>query len=645
MQTAETHRAGRSSHSIDPSNFQGVVSTIALALLLGVVWLIMHRYLGLDNDAQLYALQAMVRIHPALGADLYFQHASQDAYTVFSPLYAYVINLMDLRSATLMLTVLFIAWFLVAAWMLARELCGPDIAWLSVGALVIIPGAYGGSAIFHFSDLFLTARLPAEALVVTALALHFRGWRRLSLSIATGALFIHPLMALPGLLLLICLSIPRKTALVGAGSGILVTLGIALIAQLAPGAEHGITVMDSAWLEVVQERSQFLFLNLWSVADWKLNIQPFVSLVITAIAVPDTRIRKLCAGATVVGLAGLAVASIGSCVTPIALIIQGQAWRWVWITDFVCILLLAPAVLRLWRDPKCGPLCSGLVVIGWTFSALDGFTCVSIALMVWLARPYISERAAPYLRWAGYLLLVAIAAWTAHDCCSILTSVPPAPAYQPPALAKMSSMARLGIPALMVIGLLWHWLRSSRSKFLLGAAALVLLASVAYIAPKSLDAFSKVGSPALADEFEDWRNIIPPTGTVYLADKYDTGAFAWFALDRPNYLSPDQSAGVVFARATALEIRRRSEVVLALQDPQWKMRSILRLYGSGFSRESYYRQLTAKALVTVCKDPQLGFVIAKENVGMGPITHTRGSEWKGWNLYDCRRARSPGPQA
>ena len=645
MQTAETHRGGRSSHSIDPSNFQRVVGTTALALLLVVVWLIMHRYLGIDNDAQLYALQAMVRIHPALGADLYFQHASQDAYTVFSPLYAYVINLMDLRSATVMLTILFIAWFLVAAWMLAREFCGPDVAWLSVGALVIVPGAYGGSGIFHFSELFLTARLPAVALVVTALALHFRGWKRLSLSIATGALFIHPLMALPGLLLLICLSVPPKTALVGVGSGILATLGIALIAQLAPDAEHGLTVMDPAWLEVVQERSQFLFLNLWSVADWKLNIQPFVSLLITAIAVPDTRIRKLCAGATIVGLAGLAVACVGSCVTPIALIIQGQAWRWVWMTDFVCILLLAPAVLRLWRDSKCGPFCSGLVVIGWTFSTVDGFTCVSIALLLWLARPYISERAAPYLRWAGYLLVVVIAAWTVHDCRSILTTVPPASAYQPLAVAKMSSMGRLGIPAVMVIGLLWHWLRTSRSTLLLGAAALVLLASVMYIAPKSLDAFSKVGSPALADEFEDWRNIIPPTGSVYLADKYDTGAFAWFALDRPNYLSPDQSAGVVFARATALEIRRRSEVVLPLQNPHWKMRSSLRDHGSRYNRESDYRPLTEKALVTVCKDPQLGFVIAKENVGMDAITHTRGSEWKGWNLYDCRRVRSSDPQA
>ena len=647
MQTAEIHQADQRAHSINPSPgaFQRVVSTTALALLLVVVWLIMHRYRGLDNDGQIYALQALVRIHPALGADLYFQHTSQDAYTVFSPLYAFFINTLDLRSATLLLTVLFISWFLVAAWMLARNLCGRDISWLSIGALIIIPGAYGGSGIFHFSDLYLTARLPAEAMVVTALALQFRGWKRLSLAIAAGALLVHPLMALPGLLLLICMSVRRETALLGAGVGILGTFGIALVAKWVPEAAHMITVMDSAWLDVVRERSQFLFLNLWSVADWKLNTQPFVSLVITVLAVSNMRIRQICVGAIVVGLAGLAVALVASCVAPVAILVQGQAWRWVWITDFVSILLLAPTVLCVWRDKKCGPLCSILVILGWTFSVVDGFTCVSIALLLWLARSHIADRTAPYLRWAGYALGVAAAAWVAANCCSILTSPPVVSGYEPTALAKLSSIARLDIPAVVLIGLLWHWLRISRSLLWLTTTAVVLLASVVYISPKSFDSFSKAGSPALAEEFADWRKIIPPTSSVYLADKYDTGAFVWFTLDRPNYLSPDQSAGVVFARATALEIRRRSTVVLPLEKPYWKIQSSLRDSKPMDSRASDYRPLTAKSLIGACSDPQLGFVIAKENVGFGPITHTHGGAWKDWNLYDCRHVRSLDPQA
>jgi hypothetical protein len=630
---------------MSPDAFQRLVRNAALALLLFVVWLILHRYRGLDNDAQIYALQALVRLHPALGTDLYFQHTSQDAYTVFSPLYASVINLLDLPSAALLLTVLCIVWFLLAAWMLARDLCGRDMAWLSVGALIILPGAYGGSGIFHFSDLFLTARLPAQAMVVTALALHFRGWKRLSLSIAIGALFIHPLMALPGLLLLICVSLPRNMALLGAAGGISATLVGALVAQRVTGAAQSLTVMDPAWLEVVRERSQFLFLNLWSVADWKLNIQPFVSLVITMLVVPDVRIHKLCVGAIIVGLAGLAVALVAGCVAPVAILVQGQAWRWVWVTDFVCILLLAPTVLRVWRDEKCGPLCSILIILGWTFSVVDSFTCVSIALLLWLARPYIADRAAPYMRWAGYALGVVIAAWIAVLCWPILTSASVASGHQPLALAKLSGVARLGIPAVMLTGLLWHWLRITRSRLWLTTTAVVLLVSAVYISPKSFDAFSKAGSPALAEEFADWRKIIPPSSSVYLADRYDTGAFIWFALDRPNYLSPDQSAGVVFSRPTALEIRRRSQVVLPLENPYWKVRSSLRETSKPTDKDSDYRPLTAKSLVGVCSDPQLGFVIAKEQVGFDPVTHTRSGEWKDWNLYDCRRVRSQDPRA
>jgi hypothetical protein len=629
---------------MSPDAFQRLVRNAALALLLFVVWLILHRYRGLDNDAQIYALQALVRLHPALGADLYFQHTSQDAYTVFSPLYAFVINMLDLPSAALLLTVLCIFWFLLAAWTLARDLCGRDIAWLSVGALIILPGAYGGSGIFHFSDLYLTARLPAQAMVVTALALHFRGWKRLSLSIAVGALFIHPLMALPGLLLLICVSLPRNRALLGAAAGILVTLGIALVANHAPEGAPIIAVMDPAWLEVVRERSQFLFLNLWSVADWKLNIQPFLSLAITALVVPDTRIRRLCVGVIVVGLAGLAVALIASCVAPVAILVQGQAWRWVWIADFAGILLLAPTALHAWQDKNCGPLCSILVVLGWTFSVVDGLTCVSMALLIWLARPYITDRAAPYMRWTGYALSAVMAVWVCASCWSILTSA--SVGLEPPALNRLRSIARLDIPAVMFIGLLWHWLRISRSLIWLTATAVVLLASAVYISPKSFDAFSKSGSPALAEEFADWRKMIPPSSSVYLADKYDTGEFVWFALDRPNYLSPDQSAGVVFSRATALEIRRRSDVVLPLEKPYWKVQSSLRdSIKPADKKASDYRPLTAKSLVGVCSDPQLGFVIAKEQVGFDPLTHTHSGEWKDWNLYDCRHVRSLDPPA
>jgi len=46
-----------------------------------------------------------------------------------------------------------------------------------------------------------------------------------------------------------------------------------------------------------------------------------------------------------------------------------------------------------------------------------------------------------------------------------------------------------------------------------------------------------------------------------------------------------------------------------------------------------------------CTDPQLGFVIAKENVGFDPMVHTHSGPWKNWNLYDCRTVRLQAPVA
>ena len=125
-------------------------------------------------------------------------------------------------------------------------------------------------------------------------------------------------------------------------------------------------------MDVVRERSQFLFLQLWSVRDWDINTQPFIYLAFTAIAVPDQRIRKLCVAAALVGAAGLAVALIGGLIGPVAILVQGQAWRWVWITVFVSALLVPVTALQVWRDEKCGPLCALLLVSGWTLPGVDG---------------------------------------------------------------------------------------------------------------------------------------------------------------------------------------------------------------------------------------------------------------------------------
>jgi hypothetical protein len=272
-----------------------------LVLMLTVLWLLMHGYQGFAGDAQIYAFQALSRIHPALSADLYLHNTSQDRYTVFSPFYAWFIGWIGLDNAARLLTLFFTVWFLTAAWTLAAALTTSAAAWLAVAFLVIVAGDYGAAGVFHIAESFLTARLPAEALIVIAFACHFRGMKRVGVVLAIAALFVHPLMAFPGLLLLICLWLPMRLSIMGAIVGVFAALGVALAAAMLPAVARVFTVMDAPWMEVVQERSQFLFLQLWSAHDWDINLRPLIYLTFIALAAEEKLIREFCGAGLLVG--------------------------------------------------------------------------------------------------------------------------------------------------------------------------------------------------------------------------------------------------------------------------------------------------------------------------------------------------------
>jgi hypothetical protein len=152
------------------------------------------------------------------------------------------------------------------------------------------------------------------------------------------------------------------------------------------------------------------------------------------------------------------------------------------------------------------------------------------------------------------------------------------------------------------------------------------------------------GSEEQVAEFSDWRQAIAPEQTVFVVPAHNSATFAWFTLQRPSYLSVDQSAGVVFSRATALEVLRRSDVLLPFMDPDWKLLSgRASIHPGGETENKRARVFTREILVSICRDPKLNFVVARENLGFVSITHTHVGNWKDWNLYDCRNvlARTP----
>jgi hypothetical protein len=606
---------------------------VALALMLVALWSVTHRYKGLGGDAELYAVQALSRIYSNLREDLFLRNVSQDTYTIFSPLYAWWIGLLGLRHAALTLAVAFKVWFCAAAWAMARDLFDGHTAFLAVAMLIIATGAYGAYGVFHYAEDWLTARSLGEALVITAVALHFRGLRSAGLLVACGAMFVHPLMALPGILLLLCLWAPLRASAMAAAAAVLTTFAGALYAVQTSATAHFLPIMNAEWLEVVRERSQFLFPQLWSASDWQLNARPFLSLTLSAMVIDEPRVRKLCTSAMLVGASGLAVALIAGSIGPVAALVQGQAWRWVWVTAFASDLLWAPTALRAWQDQKCGALCAILMLSARAIPGIDGASGMACALILWLGRDGMNVRAASMLRWAAIVAAMLTVVWVAEISWVAARS------------QSFKEIRGMDILSILVVAALGFWIRARRPWIELCATGGALLVLAALTLPGALRDSGREGTAAEIEEFADWRSVIPPDSNVFVVPARTAPTFAWFTLERPSYLTVDQSSGVVFSPETALEVLRRSQTLLPLMDPDWKLLSNMKkARSSGTSASSSaYRPMTRDRLARLCTDPQLNFVVARENVGFDPIRHARPGAWRDWNLYDCRRVRAALP--
>jgi hypothetical protein len=577
------------------------ILTLVLSLML--LWSLAHHYLGLGGDARLYAVQALAKANPNLFNDLYLKNVSQDSYTLFSSLYAPCIGLMGLGTAAFTLTLAFKILFFTASWVLARSLFQGACAFSAVALLILIPGAYGAFGVFQYAEDWMTARSAAEALVVTAIACSLCGHRLWALLIACGAMLLHPLMALPGLLWLLCLWLPLRLSALAAASGTLLVLAIASIASWTPLMAHLVVVMDADWLEVVRERSQFLLLQTWRASDWSQNARPLLSLSLSVLVIEDARVRKVGTTAILVGAAGLMLALIASLVGPVAILLQGQAWRWVWVTSFASVLLLVPTLRALWRPDRYGLLCVPLVICGWMFSTIAGTICLACALILWLARDLIKDRVAKYQRDMG---------------------------------TRLESLSHAAVAT--------FWSRGKRRPIVLSLTIGTLVAACLYSLPRALHDGTTIGSVAEIDAYSDWRRAIPADANVLVAPVRNSAAFAWFTLQRPSYLTVDQSSGVVFSRSTALEVRRRSQVLLPLMDPDWRLLSNMRqARSSGGKSGTSVRSLTRERLMGICRDPQLNFVVAAENIGFTPLRHARPGGQRDWYLYDCRIVNDASP--
>ena len=64
-------------------------------------FILIHPYAGIVHDNVLYLAQALLRLNPDIyGDDAFFKWGSQDSYTLFSPMYAWLVVHLGVNNAT-----------------------------------------------------------------------------------------------------------------------------------------------------------------------------------------------------------------------------------------------------------------------------------------------------------------------------------------------------------------------------------------------------------------------------------------------------------------------------------------------------------------------------------------------------------------
>lgn len=626
---------------------QRTVVWALVAWLLGVWWL-SAQYLGFDvQDGLVYTAEALRRLAPHnFNPDLFFLGQSQGDFSVFGWVYASAIQAWGLNFGAFVLATLGrLAWGMavvgLAATLWPRQ---QNHRWLACLALMLLlPSTYSAYDSFQYGGPDITSRTSAELCVLLALACHWRQRPVWAWGCAVLAAVLHPLMALPALVLLLLQARPRGRhiglALGMAGLGLGALFGV-------PPLDRLTLTFDPDWWVVVDALVGYILVQHWS-ALMLLKVSGLAALLLhSAMAHPDARLRRLSRHLLV--LMGLMLGLwIGACLTQNVLGVQLQLWRVLWLCQ-----LLAPALwvssLPAWRTWDRVNLAAVLLVMGGLLAQH-----MATAWLVWagvaLSSPRIQAQARQIATARRLLPLAAAAlammAWLPHIPAWFTrrAALPDPPMVEPTwvALAQTSALT-LTLTLVLALPLWWPRVR-----------ALWVLPWVACVLPLGIGAqvlwHQYVQASPIWYEARQLRRLIPEGAVVqWIGQTHQT----WFNLHRAQYIAAIHGPNGLFVRDAALLFQQRARAFVqsgligpALALPQANTPEIraavlttLRLQleaPTEFNPSKLH-------LRTVCQDRALDFILVSLRAP-GADHYVQDDEQGRWvSVYACARHRAQG---
>lgn len=585
---------------------------VSLCLLAAILlFVLLHPYRGLIHDARLYTLQALGHFAPDLYAgDIFLRLGSQDDFTFFSPVYAALIGWMGIEPAASVLTLAALLLFVTAVWMFARNLMPAVQAGMVLVLLFLIPAHYGSGRVFHYLEGFVTPRQLAAALTLLALVLHVRGKEMYALVTGLSAMAIHPLIALPGLVLALVFrwGLPVLTrfwpaALFGAAG-----LCIAAFSGLIPMDRWQ---FDPEWHAIVTTRG-YLTLTQWSSEDWSRVLAIGATLGIGALTLEGT-LRQL-ALAALITAAALMLGALAGSELRLVLIMQAQLWRVLWLATVMAIILMPPLFSQGWRSgsvPRCG-----LLLLAAAWASPHGtltFIAAPLSLLLFGFRSYPISPSRERLLVAGSIALILIAvvhgistSWLAWN--ENLATVD----ALPPVLQKITLLGDNGVIPALVITLAWTLVRVFQAPAVRCGLVVVGLAALAGLLVPASRAWAAVEyRQSRLDAFEAWKARIPVGAEVLWVDSRPERAAmnTWMLLQRPNYLSETQAPNALFSRPAAMEMNRRADVI-----------SRLLPYPHPFRDDRRIQRGPLPSLATICAEIDVRYIVTNLAIAGSPAS-------------------------
>lgn len=531
------------------SNGARRIRAVATIILLAALWLSTRPYFGIIHDSRLYTLQALAHIDPGrLSRDLYLAYGSQDSFTIFSAIYAPLIQAFGLPAAHA--TGVFVGHlvWLSGLLMLVTAMFGPGrerVAGLA-GAILLSP-SYGYLAIFAYGEPFLTPRLFAEAAGMTALGLAIRGsWWGAGAGVLVG-IVLHPLMVLPAAMAAAFIAWSRHPPI----WRFLIVLPVPALALAAAGVEPFARIgeaFDQAWWTVVRERNALGVLAAWGWPDWTRTASVALTLLCAhRIATPREREAIIAVG--MIAVLGLLATAIGGDALRNVLVVNLQPWRALWLTTLTANIWALVLALRLPRG-RAGRqfmwLAVGTALLErWIMPLpIASTACLALACAAihWEAR---GRRPLPRAAWL-------MAATIATAVLLVVGALLPLLIRQSIRRIEFAPFVTDGFALMIGAALtimLWHSNRSLRVPLL--ASCLLLAGALATHDRRSdWDMFASNESvPA------DLRDFISESDNIYWQQGI---SILWMKLRMPGAWSCLHGSGAMFYRTTALEYQRRA---------------------------------------------------------------------------------------